>query len=118
MCLLFVMFCGYVLLLQMEGIQQKYDEVENEYVTSRVSAKKKMTEFIETNAGVKLSEFNDQLKKIRECVSQKHPVRKHLCQSKLKIKIWDYVDVFWTRTSFYLNNSGVLNIICRSYCDF
>ena len=33
-----------------------------------------MTEFIETNAGVQLSEFNDQLKNIRECVSKKQAV--------------------------------------------
>ena len=56
-----------------------YSKLEKEYVASRVDTKEKMTEFIETNAGVQLSEFNDQLKKIRECVSKKQPVSMNTC---------------------------------------
>ena len=41
---------------------------------SRAATKRKMTEYVETDIGVKLSEFNDQLKKLRQCVTKTHPV--------------------------------------------
>ena len=61
-------------LFQLETIREKYAKLEQEYVISRATTKEKLTEFIEGEAGVQLSEFNDQLKNIRECVSKKHPV--------------------------------------------
>ena len=55
----------------------KYGELEKEYVAARADTKYKMTNFIESEAGVQLSEFNQQLKNIRDCVSKKHPVSKY-----------------------------------------
>ena len=48
--------------------------MEHEYVTSRSDKKQKMTEYVETDIGVKLSEFNEQLKKLRQSVTKTHPV--------------------------------------------
>ena len=64
-------------LIQVETIKVKYGELEKEYVAARADAKYKMTNFIESEAGVQLSEFNQQLKNIRDCVSKKHPVSKY-----------------------------------------
>ena len=61
-------------LFQLETIKEKYEKLEQEYVISRATTKEKLTECIEGEAGVQLSEFNNQLKNIRECVSKKHPV--------------------------------------------
>lgn len=60
---------------QMEALQEKYAELEKEYVTARADAKQKMTEFLETDAGVKLSDYDQQLKSFRECITKKQPVR-------------------------------------------
>ena len=48
--------------------------MEHDYVKSRSDTKKKMMEYVETDIGVKLSEFNDQLKKLRQSVTKTHPV--------------------------------------------
>ena len=48
--------------------------MEHDYVKSRSDTKKKMTEDIESDIGVKLSEFNEQLKKLRQSVTKTHPV--------------------------------------------
>ena len=58
----------------MEAIKKRYAELEHEYVTSRSDTKQKMTEYVETDIGVKLSEFNEQLKKLRQSVTKTHPV--------------------------------------------
>ena len=58
----------------MDALGLRYAELEREYVKSRADTKQKMTEFVETDIGVKLSEFNDQLKKLRQSVTKTHHV--------------------------------------------
>ena len=58
----------------MNGITEKYKELERRYLASRAASKQEMTDFKEADAGVKLSELNTQLKQLRECLNKTHPV--------------------------------------------
>ena len=58
----------------MEAIKEKYQQLEIEYVKSRDDSKQKIDRYLEQDAGVKLTELHDQLKKLRSHLSDLHPV--------------------------------------------
>ena len=63
-------------------------------MTNRNSTKEKLTEYIEKDAGVKLTEFHDQLKTFRADLSKQHVVSRsrmmqirHKFQSMICLKL-------------------------------
>ena len=48
--------------------------LEEEYVTSRTLAKKKMNKYVAEQAAVKMDEYLEQLKKLRASLTEQHPV--------------------------------------------
>ena len=54
--------------------REKYATLREKYVANRNSTKKKLTEYIEKDAGVKLTEFHDQLKTFCADLSKQHIV--------------------------------------------
>ena len=67
-------FCLQRYTLKVDGLLQKYKELKEKYVANRNSTKDKLTEYIEKDAGVKLTEFHDQLKAFRADLSKHHVV--------------------------------------------
>ena len=60
--------------LQITELREKYANLKERYVANRNSTKEKLTEYIEKDAGVKLTEFHDQLKAFRADLSKQHVV--------------------------------------------
>ena len=59
---------------QLEALREEYSKLERDYVTSRQKSKQKITDYVSDEAGVKLTELQNQLKKLRADISLKHPV--------------------------------------------
>ena len=59
---------------QLEALREEYSKLERDYVTSRQKSKQKITDYVSDKAGVKFTELQNQLKKLRSDISLKHPV--------------------------------------------
>ena len=59
---------------QLEALREEYSKLERDYVTSRQKSKQKITDYVSDEAGVKFTELQNQLKKLRADISLKHPV--------------------------------------------
>ena len=59
---------------QVADLREKYAVLKENYVTNRSSTKRKLTEYIEKDAGVKLTKFHNQLKAFRADLSKQHVV--------------------------------------------
>ena len=59
---------------QLEALREEYSKLERDYVTSRQKSKQKITDYVSDKAGVKVTELQNQLKKLRSEISLKHPV--------------------------------------------
>ena len=79
-------------LLKVDSLLQKYKELKDKYVANRNSTKEKLTEYIEKDAGVKLTEFHNQLKTFRADLSKQHVVS-CVCPSPY-IFVNGFVDAF------------------------
>ena len=58
----------------MEALREEHSKLERDYVTSRQKSKQKITDYVSDEAGVKFTELQNQLKKLRADISLKHPV--------------------------------------------
>ena len=85
-------FASNNVLLKVDSLLQKYKELKDKYVANRNSTKEKLTEYIEKDAGVKLTEFHDQLKTFRADLSKQHVVS-CVCPSP-NIFVNGFVDAF------------------------
>ena len=63
-------FCA----IQLSALKAQYAMLEEEYVTSRTLAKKKMNKYVAEQAAVKMDEYLEQLKKLRASLTEQHPV--------------------------------------------
>ena len=59
---------------QLEALREEYSKLERDYVTSRQKSKQKIIDYVSDEAGVKFTELQNQLKKLRADISLKHPV--------------------------------------------
>ena len=55
-------------------MREEYNKIERDYITSRQKSKQKITDYMSNEAGVKFTELQNQLKKLRADISLKHPV--------------------------------------------
>ena len=65
--------------LQIAELREKYANLKERYVANRNSTKEKLTEYIEKAAGVKLTEFHNQLRTFRADLSKQHVVSQSKC---------------------------------------
>ena len=59
---------------QLEALREEYSQLERDYITSRQKSKQKITDYVSNEAGVKFTELQNQLQKLRADISLKHPV--------------------------------------------
>ena len=62
---------------QYEALRIKYGELRDEYNNSRSENKEKLVEYLEKDAGVKVTELHERLKAFRASVSSKHCVSQY-----------------------------------------
>ena len=70
-------------------MREEYSKLERDYITSRQKSKQKITDYMSNEAGVKFTELQNQLKKLRADISLKHPVSVWSVSVKLGV---DYVE--------------------------
>ena len=62
---------------QYEALRIKYGKLRDEYNISRSETKEKLVEYLEKDAGMKVTEFHERLKAFRASVSSKHCVSQY-----------------------------------------
>ena len=76
-------------------MREEYNKIERDYITSRQKSKQKITDYMSNEAGVKFTELQNQLKKLRADISLKHPVSVWLVSVKFGINYVEHNGNRW-----------------------